>query len=264
MSFFDALYGSFVSRLTDQPHSPDDLPSLTFPLVPAPPLGPAVAPEMGVRHWQMLLESIPRLPDRRLLDFGCGAARSRTRIREIGYEWEGLDIPDSMESKSRPDDADITLYDGLDVPFEEAAFYIVLSTQTFEHVANPHHTFAEIARILEPGGYLVGSTSLLEPFHSDSTFTYTPAVFAELLSKSGLTPIDVSPGMDGLTLISRRLARQFRAMEDAQSVNPFFTDASPLNQIIEEAGARQGIDGRRVNALKLELVGQFHFLARKG
>ena len=263
MSFFETLYGSFAQRLLGNAPTGEELPPLNFPQVPDAPLGPAIAPEMGVRHWQFLLESIPRLPDRRLLDFGCGAARSRGRIHALGFEWKGLDVPDSMESKSRPDDVDITLYEGLHVPLPDASFYIVLSTQTFEHVENPHVTFSEISRILEPGGYLVGSTSLLEPFHSDSTFTYTAAAFADLLAKNDLVPIDISPGMDGLTLISRRLARQFRAMDEAAALNPFFTEASPLNQIIEEAGARQAVDGRRINALKLELVGQFHFLARK-
>jgi hypothetical protein len=88
-------------------------------------------------------------------------------------------------------------------------------------------------------------------------------VFADLLTQYGLVPVEISAGMDGLTLMSRRLARQFGAADEATVLNPFFTEASPLNQLIEEAGIRQGIDPRRINTLKLELVGQFHFLARK-
>jgi SAM-dependent methyltransferase len=181
----------------------------------------------------------------------------------MGFAWRGLDVPDSQEAKSRSNDTDVTLYDGGIVPFPDNSFYVVLSTQTFEHVADPHQTFSEVSRVLESGGFLVGSTSHLEPFHTDSTFTYTPAVFAKLLTHYSLTPVAISAGMDGLTLLTRRLARQLGAADEARELNPFFTEASPLNQLIEEDGQRQRVDPRRVNALKLELVGQFHFLAQK-
>jgi SAM-dependent methyltransferase len=261
---FPTLIGAFLSRLVGQEVTTDGLPDLRFPQVPGGALGPAISSDLRVRHWQDLLKEIPRLPDRTLLDFGCGNARGRGRIKALGYTWKGLDVPDSQESGAREDDTDVTLYDGLRVPFEDGAFHVVLSTQTFEHVADPHLTVSEIARILESGGFLVGSTSHIEPFHSDSTFTYTPALFADMLVQNGLVPLEISAGMDGMTLMTRRLARQFGAAEQAKVLNPFFTEASPLNQIIEETGTRQGVDPRRINALKLELVGQFHFLARKG
>ena len=263
-SLLTALFDTYVKRLAGDTSDLPDLPPLRFPALPAGPLGPAIPATLEVKHWQDLLAGIPRLPGRRLLDFGCGAAARRTSIGRLGFEWHGLDIPDSQEARARKDDEGVTLYDGYKVPLDDASFYIVLSTQTFEHVADPHLTFSEVSRVLEVGGFLVGSTSLLEPFHSDSTFTYTPAVLADLMLQNGLTLVEISAGMDGMTLMARRMARQFGATEQAKALNPFFTDASPLNQIIEAAGLQQGVDARRINALKLELVGQFHFLARKG
>jgi len=258
-----ALLNAFLERAQGKADGAPGLPALRFPEVPGGPLGPAISPKLGVRHWQQLIEEIPRLPMRTVLDFGCGAGGGRTRIQRLGFDWHGLDIPNSQEALARKDDRGVTLYDGLKVPLEDASFYVVLSTQTFEHVADPHLTFAEIARVLEPGGYLVGSTSHLEPFHSDSTFTYTAAVFADLVDQYGMTPIEISAGMDGLTLMTRRLVRQLGAADQAAQLNPFFGETSPLNALIEQMGTAQGVPVKQINALKLQLVGQFHFLARK-
>jgi len=261
---FGALLEAYLDGLTGTiDRAPQRLPAMRFPVLPGGPLGPAISSDLKVRHWQQLLAEIPRLPGRRLLDFGCGNARRRKSVLKLGFEWRGLDVPDSQEALSRTDDTDVTLYDGGAVPFDDASCYVVLSTQTFEHVADPHLTLSEVARVLDSGGFLVGSTSHLEPYHSDSTFTYTPAVFAKLLAQYSLVPVEISAGMDGLTLMVRRLVRQMGAVDQAKALNPFFTEASPINQLIEQAGQRQGVDPRRVNALKLELVGQFHFLARK-
>jgi hypothetical protein len=109
----------------------------------------------------------------------------------------------------------------------------------------------------------VGSTSALEPFHSNSTFMYTPAVFAQMLDEHGLVPRVVSAGIDGLTLLTRRMVRQFGGADEAQAFGRFFAADSPLSRVIDACGAAQGVDRVRVNSLKLELCGQFHFLAEK-
>ena len=130
----------------------------------------------------------------------------------LGLAWFGLDVPFSMEQVAREDRSAVTFYGGVSVPYADAAFDLVVSIQVFEHVPQPHTTFAEIARILRPSGYLLGSTSFNEPFHSESTFGYSPKNFARM---------------------------------------------------IDECAANQNVEPVRANALKLELSGQFNFLARK-
>ena len=67
--------------------------------------------------------------------------------------------------------------------------------------------------MLAPAGLFAGSTSQLEPFHSLSMWNYTPVGFCALLSESGLDVVELRPGIDGLTLIARRLTRtQFRVV----------------------------------------------------
>ena len=214
-------------------------------------------------HWSALLETLPT-PDRAsLLDFGCGAASTQARAAALGYAWRGLDIPGSQEALGRSDRTGVTYYDGGRIPFPDNSFDVVLSVQVFEHVVDPHQTIAEIARIVKPGGHLLGSTSHIEPFHSASTFTYTPAVFARLLEQNRLRAQLISPGIDGLTIVARRLLRQFGAVEESKLLNQFFAGHSPLHELIDACGEAQGVDQRQINALKLELTGQFHFLAGK-
>jgi SAM-dependent methyltransferase len=167
-----------------------------------------------------------------------------------------------MEALQRKDHESVTYYDGGRIPFSDASYDAVLAVQVFEHVADPALTLEEIARIVRPGGYLLGSISNIKAFHSNSTFTYTPALFATLLENNGLQLRSISAGIDGMALLMRRIVRQFGAV-DEPGESPFFRTDSPLNQIVEAIGLCQGVDPRRINALKLEVVGHFRFLAQK-
>jgi SAM-dependent methyltransferase len=240
----------------------EGLPPLRFPPAPDGPLGNAISADLTTNLWMDMLSQLDLPAGAQLLEFGCGASTTRALVERHGLLWHGLDTPGSMEALQRQDHNSVTYYDGNRIPFSDASYDAVLSVQVFEHVANPALTFQEIARIVRPGGYLLGSTSHIEAFHSDSTFTYTPAVFASLLENNGLQLKSISAGIDGMALLMRRIVRQFGAVEEPGEW-PFFRTDSPLNQMIETIGLRQGIDPRRINALKLEVVGQFHFLAQK-
>ena len=85
-----------------------------------------------------------------------------------------------------------------------------------------------------------------------------------MISVAGFELLEITPGIDMWTLAIRRLTRQFRHDDAAKVISPFFgTTASPLNALIDECAAQQRVAPVRANALKLELAGQFNFLARK-
>jgi SAM-dependent methyltransferase len=240
----------------------DRLPTLRFPAAPSGPLGDAISAELRTYRWRDMLSQLKLPPGALLLEFGCGASTARADVERHGLLWQGLDVPGSDEARRRTDHEAVTYYDGNLIPFADSTYDAVLSVQVFEHVADPALTFRELSRITVPGGYLLGSTSHIEAFHSDSTFTYTPAVFAKLLEDNGFKLKSISAGIDGMALLVRRIVRQFGAHSESDRW-PFFGGQSPLNQMIEAIGLRQGVDPRRINALKLEVVGQFHFLAQK-
>jgi SAM-dependent methyltransferase len=198
----------------------------------------------------------PAGPAPAVLDLGCGPGDSRAVFlaRHPGVRWTGLDVPDSPSPP--PPGPDIQLYDGRRIPFADGTFDIVFCKQVLEHVEDPRLVLAEVARVLAPGGHLAGSTSQLEPFHARSTFGYTAYGLALLLREAGLDVRELRPGIDGLTLTARSLAR------GAGVFGRWFGRDSPLNRALDVAGRVAGASPADVNAAKLKFCGQLAFLAQ--
>jgi SAM-dependent methyltransferase len=198
----------------------------------------------------------------RVLDLGCGPGDSIDffRARDPGVEWVGLDLPDPHIRPSRTD-ARFETYGGDSIPFDDGSFDFVYCKQVLEHARRPVPLLTEVHRVLVPGGYLAGSTSQLEPFHTLSLFNYTPLGVKQLLEESGLQLVEVRPGIDGLTLISRRLFPRRRPFDELWG--RWWGRRSPLNTVIDAYGRVRGWDARTLNATKLVLCGQFAFLARR-
>ena len=205
---------------------------------------------------------VPRLvdpagPPLSVLDLGCGPGGSRAvfQAQHPGVRWTGLDVPGSPSPP--PPGPDIQLYDGGRIPFADGTFDVVYCKQVLEHVDDPRRVLAEVARVLAPGGHFAGSTSQMEPFHARSTFGYTPYGLSLLLREAGLAVEELRPGIDGLTLIARSLARR------ARMFGRWFGRDSPANRGLELAGRVAGASPAEVNAAKLKFCGQFAFLARR-
>jgi SAM-dependent methyltransferase len=200
----------------------------------------------------------------RVLDLGCGSGRSVDFFRELDPDvhWIGLDVPDSPEAATRVRaDAQFATFDGVKIPFEEHSFDLVYCKQVLEHVRYPAALLCHVQRVLRRGGYLAGSTSQLEAFHSLSLWNYTPLGLASLIQEAGLELVEFRPSIDGLTLIARRL------MPGGWLVDRWWAKwwggQSPLNRMIDVYGRARGLDARAVNATKLLMCGQFTFLAQR-
>lgn len=198
----------------------------------------------------------------RVLDLGCGSGSSvdAFRRRDPNVDWIGLDIADSPEPRTRTD-ARFEIFDGISIPFNEHSFDLVYCKQVLEHVAYPRPLLANVARVLAPGAYFAGSTSQLEPFHSFSMWNYTPLGFCALLQEAGLEPIEIRPGIDGFTLVSRRALGAAGPLERWWA--RWWAGESPVNRAIEVYGRLSKMDAQAVNANKLLFCGQFSFLARR-
>ena len=178
---------------------------------------------------------IPRLASGSVMDLGCGAGDSVEQFRNVNpsVDWVGVDIERSPEVASRRrTDAEFVVFDGVRLPFDDGSFDAVYCKQVLEHVRSPAPLLAEVARVLRPGGLFGGSTSQLEPFHSYSTWNYTPYGLMLLLERAGLELVEVRPGIDSLALIvnrglgMRRFTRRWWAHE------------SPLNRVVDAFGRR--------------------------
>jgi len=199
-----------------------------------------------------------RPPEPRVLDLGCGTGGSVDLFRSLEprVRWIGADIEHSPEVAERTrTDADFVTFDGEHLPFADASFDLVYCKQVLEHVRRPQPLLAEVARVLRPGGWLAGSTSHLEAFHSRSIFNYTPYGLMLLFEEARLDLVEVRPVIDAFTLIA------WRALGTPRYFHRWWARESPPYRGISLLARVAGWDPRTVNTAKLTLSGQFTFLA---
>jgi SAM-dependent methyltransferase len=201
-----------------------------------------------------------RLKARHVMDLGCGAGDSVDLFRTVvpDVSWVGVDIEDSPEVAGRTRaDAEFVTFDGRSLPFDDASFELAYCKQVLEHVEHPRELLAEVARVLQPGGHLAGSTSQLEAFHSRSTLNWTPYGFTRLAEEAGLEVVELRPVIDGFTLVA------WRALGLPRFFHRWWSRESPPYRVIELAARTARLDVRTRNQIKLVLAGQFAFLARR-
>jgi SAM-dependent methyltransferase len=201
-----------------------------------------------------------RVHARSVLDLGCGAGDSVDLFRSVvpDVHWVGADIASSAEVDSRTrTDAEFVTFDGRRLPFDDAAFELVFCKQALEHVEHPREIVAEAARVLEPGGHLAGSTSMLEGYHSRSTFNWTPYGFTLVAEAAGFEVLELRPVIDGFTLVA------WQALGLPRFFLRWWTRESPPYRAMELAARAARLDVRTRNQIKLVLAGQFAFLARR-
>lgn len=225
-------------------------------------LGPRVPTDHArqVHPHDVARQVVASTPAARVLDLGCGAGDSVDLFRGFDPEvrWTGLDIADSAEVRERKRaDAEFHTFDGEHIPFEDASFDMVYSHQVLEHVHRPAALVTEVARVLRPGGTFTGSTSQLEPFHSRSTFSYTPYGLVYLLEQAGLEVAELRPSIDGLTLVIRR------GLGAPRIFDRWWARESPLNGAIDLFGRLARLDHAARNTAKLLFCGQMCFVARR-
>lgn len=107
-------------------------------------------------------ERIPLFRDaigsgKRVLDLGCRSGALTRHFLE-GNVVVGLDVDAVALAKARdlgiePVQANVEE----PLPFEDASFDAIVAGELFEHLQFPDALVAEIARVLKPGGVLVGS-----------------------------------------------------------------------------------------------------------
>lgn len=97
-----------------------------------------------------------RLADRKALravELGFGSfTRSRLLAAEFA-DFQALDIAATELTRDRDVDIDLrqaNLDD--DWPLDDASVDVVIAMMVFEHLFDPFHSFAELARVLKPGG----------------------------------------------------------------------------------------------------------------
>lgn len=96
----------------------------------------------------------------RVLDFGCNTGYGTALIEREAASATGADVSPAAieEGRRRYPHIDLRLVDGRSLPFEDAAFDLVVSFQVIEHVADTERFLAEIKRVVSPSGIFLLTT----------------------------------------------------------------------------------------------------------
>lgn len=94
-------------------------------------------------------EFLARHPGALALDIGCGEG---VLLRDSGFAPVQLDISMHRLHKARLTSPMLVCADGMELPFAESSFDVVLLIALLEHVSKPERIVDEVCRVLKPGG----------------------------------------------------------------------------------------------------------------
>ena len=88
-------------------------------------------------------------PGSRVLEIGGGNGYQARLLSDFGLEVSSIDVDAGVAGETY---FSVQIYDGRTLPFEDASFDHVFSSNTLEHVRDIPRLNAEIRRVLRPGG----------------------------------------------------------------------------------------------------------------
>lgn len=108
-------------------------------------------------YWQFhrdIFRTLLPPPRGRSLDVGCGEGRLPRDLKSWGYDVAGVDISATLVAAAREADPDgeYVVADAAALPYADATFALVTAFMSLHDVDRFEEAFAEIGRVLAPGG----------------------------------------------------------------------------------------------------------------
>ena len=115
----------------------------------------------AVTLWGLSEVQIP--PGARVLDIGCGGGRAIALLAARGHHVDGVDYSAASVASATSANAafiasgQVTVRQASvsELPFADSSFDLATAVETHYYWPDPRHDFAEILRVLKPGGTLV-------------------------------------------------------------------------------------------------------------
>lgn len=113
------------------------------------------------RHWwyagrRALVRRLMRgVPAGRGLDVGCGSGGNTETLRDLGWAMTAVEFSPAGARLTATRGLDVVRGDGRRLPFADASFDLVMSTDVWEHVDDDAAMAREAFRVLRPGGRLL-------------------------------------------------------------------------------------------------------------
>jgi SAM-dependent methyltransferase len=100
-----------------------------------------------------LLDNLPPVEGRTCLELGCGTGLTSYFLRQRGGTWTSCDFErDHVRSARQLVGERVVHIDERSLPFLTASFDVVVAINFLEHIQDDDGFFAEMVRVLKPGG----------------------------------------------------------------------------------------------------------------
>ena len=135
--------------------------------------------------------------DLAVLDCGCGTGYNLRRLSRFGRTF-GVDLTAAGLQRAKAAGRPLARADVTRLPFPSERFDLVTSFDMLQCVPDDESAAREMARVLKPGGRMVGTVAALEILHGDHSVLseevrrYTRASLVHLLRSAGLEPVHVT------------------------------------------------------------------------
>jgi ubiquinone/menaquinone biosynthesis C-methylase UbiE len=150
-----------------------------------------------------------------ILDCGCGTGFNFSQLRHFGSV-VGIDLTAAGLAIARRAGRAVAQADAACLPFDSGRFDLVTSFDVLQCVPDDEVAAREIARVLKPGGFVVGTVAALDVLHGDHSVLseevrrYTRGSLLRVLGQAGLEPVvtryafaSIFPMVLGVRLLQR-------------------------------------------------------------
>lgn len=122
---------------------------------------------------------------KKILDVGCGEKPYQKLFNALSYT--GIDVKGGGHN-DKYKQVDL-FFDGINIPFPDNSFDVVICTEVFEHVTDPEKLLKEISRVLNTGGQIYFTIPFTWNEHSIpyDFRRYTRYGLQKIFKESGLT-----------------------------------------------------------------------------
>ena len=185
------------------------------------------------RHYRRVREFLaPRASDR-ILEIGCGRGFLTSRVRRVSPATTGVDVnPEAVSNAVTPG---LRIMDARRLGFADATFDKIYSFHVIEHILNLGDVFAEMDRVLTPGGRVL-LVYPAEPIRGLYVIPTAIRLFgnplrARDLHVHKLTPRALRPFLDGTSL--RIEHRALHLLLTPQFITVLRKDVGSVRQLAE-------------------------------
>jgi SAM-dependent methyltransferase len=124
--------------------------------------------------------------NKKVVDIGCGYGRTREVVESLGGEWVGVEPFEGG--------AHTVVGDAENLPFEDESFDVAIMDAVLEHIPDAGKAFAEVARVLKPGGVFIGYVAFMECYHEISYSHLSFKALEHYSNMNGMTLEKISGG----------------------------------------------------------------------